>query len=413
MLISKDKNPMFFIILMFIMLLFTNQSSNGLYVGSDYGMISVFHIKINTIFMLLSICFISFMYNLKNIYFDKVALLLFISAVLGLIPLMYSKNIDNYIGNYIPVVIAFFSYWICLQATKDYYKYIYRVFMFVTIVISLQVISTEINFFNTLSLINFNDHYAKGSMIIPIGSSNLIACFLLPLILFLLVYKKNLITFSVVILGLYALLLCRSKNALIIFAAICILVPLYRVVKYIIKDQTVSSKLKISFLGFITLIGFIFFTLLINLSEFLINDLSFNYFSSLSNPFLNYLDRISSGRVTVYLDQLSKLNNSIFWGNGFGYSFGETKSHNWIIDALVQKGIIGTIIFIMALFLIFKKSSFYLKDKFVTSTLVLLSLILLQGMFEISIFTAGIDFLFWSMAGLLMSRIQFLNSIKV
>lgn len=410
MLISKDNNSIFFIVSMFIILLFTSQSSVGLFMGSEYGTISVFYIKINTIFMLLIICFGFSILNFKIMYFDKVSILLAICAILGLLPLMYAKNIDNYIGNYIPTIIAFSSYWICLQTKKNCSKIVYRILILVTITISIQVIFTEVNFFNSLSLVNFNDHYAKGSMIIPVGSSNLIACFLLPLIFFLLVYKKNLLTFSVVTLGLYALLLCRSKNALIIFAAICILVPIYIMFRFIIRDKTVSSKFKLISLTFITLIGLILFTLFINLSEFLINDLSFNYFSSLPNPLLNFMDRVSSGRVTVYLEQLSKLNNSLFLGNGFGYSLGETKSHNWLIDSLVQKGIIGTTAFITTIIIIFKTSYSFWKDKFVFASVVLLTLILIQGMFEISIFTAGVDFLFWSMAGFLMSRIQYLKS---
>ncbi|WP_312067893.1 hypothetical protein, partial [Exiguobacterium sp.] len=289
-------------------------------------------------------------------------------------------------------------------------KYIYIFISTIIIIISIQVILTELSFFNGISLSNFSDHFAKGNMNIPLGASNLIACFLLPLMIFLIMYKKNFFTLSVFSIGLFALLLCRSKNALILFAAICLLFPLYKIIHYVIKDSTVSSKSKLIFMGIISLVGFFFGIILLKFSGFLINDLSFNYFSSLSNPFLNYLDRVSSGRVTVYSNQLVKLNDSLFWGNGYGYSIGDTKSHNWIIDILVQKGVIGTFIYLCSLIIIFKTSFTFMHDKFVRASLCLLSIILVQGLFEISLFTSGIDFLFWSTSGLLMSRIIVLKS---
>ena len=52
-----------------------------------------------------------------------------------------------------------------------------------------------------------------------------------------------------------------------------------------------------------------------------------------------------------------------------------------------------------------------MEDKFIKGATFSLCVILLQGFNEVTLFTAGIDFLFWSMAGLIFARARYIDKI--
>jgi O-antigen ligase len=184
-----------------------------------------------------------------------------------------------------------------------------------------------------------------------------------------------------------------------------------KVIKYILKDRSVNKKTKVIIMLLVTAVFGGILAFVMNMIGLVIKELSFSYFSPYTNPIVNYLDTMSSGRVVVLQEQLTRFTNHLFLGNGYSYNIGETKSHNWFLDLLVQRGFIGTVIFIFCIKSIFKSSKpFYSTDKFTRAGVNMLAIMLIQGLFEITFFTISIDFLVWSMAGFLIARRRFLKT---
>lgn len=369
--------------------------------------VAVFHIKANRLVIIMGIsAFFIFVSFFKKQRIDKITGALLVSATLGILPYSYSDYVGSYWGNYFPLLISVIAYYICLQSKGDYVERIYRILCLVSVILSLQIIITEFGFFSGLSFGNFNNLLIKGAMNLPIGSSNLIAAYLLPIIVFLVSYKRKTLTILVTLLSTYALILCRSKNAISIILLILFFVLARKVYGYIFRDKTANRNQKLIAILAVS----VFFGLLLILGLYVLNaiivDLQFEYYSPYKNTVLNYLDSISSGRIAVYHHELIRASEHLFFGNGFGYELGQTKSHNWIIELLVQKGIVGLFIYLFCIISVFRTGlRHYKDDRFIRACIHLLLVIFIQGLFEITVFTVGIDFLIWSISGFMMARV--------
>jgi hypothetical protein len=373
---------------------------------------TVFHINASKLYVLIGLCSFFVLITLfKKPHFDKVFAGLVASASLGVLPLLYIENSYNYWGNYLPLLITVAAYFICVQTKSDVSEKIYKILCLICSIISIQLIATEYHLFGGLSLGDIQNVEIKGSMKIPIGESNFIAAFLLPMLIYIFTYKRTKLTYLVSILTVYGLMLCRSKNALGLVMLIIFFMLTKKVIKYILKDRSVNKKTKVIIMLFVTAVFGGILVFVMNMIGLVIKELSFSYFSPYTNPIVNYLDTMSSGRVVVLQEQLTRFSNHLFLGNGYSYNIGETKSHNWFLDLLVQRGFIGTVIFIFCIKSIFKSSKpFYSTDKFTRAGVNMLAIMLIQGLFEITFFTISIDFLVWSMAGFLIARRRFLKT---
>lgn len=394
-----------YFITMFIVLCFYSTSEAD-------RVIEVFHINAGRLLPIIGISFLFIFVSLfKKQRIDNVLAMLIISAILGIVPYAYSTNINSYWGNYIPLLITIVSYYICMQSKGDNGERIYKALCLVSIIISVQVILTEYSIFSTLSFGNFNTLSAKGAMNIPIGSSNLIAAFLLPIVIFLISYKPNKWSYLVVSLSVYALILCRSKNVFSLLLLLLVFFIAKKLYGYIFRDNSARKEQKLIAILVVTIMLGGILTLGFSFLMSLITDLQFtSYNSTYSNSILNYVDELTSGRIAVYHDELIRASNHLFWGNGFGYNLGDSKSHNWILELLVQKGLVGLFIYLLCIFIVLKIGLvFYKTDKFVRASINLLLIVYIQGLFEITVFTVGIDFLIWSIAGFMIARVLFLR----
>jgi len=389
----------------FFMVLIFNVNSTS----NRVNVISVFHTEFNMLIIIFGICmFFSMLSLLRRPFINYTALALLCAAVLGLIPLMYYKNTENYWGNYIPLLVSLASFYICMKSKGDFTEKVYKTFCFVSVVISLQVIITEFHFFNSLSFSNFSNVAVKTFISIPIGDSNLIAAYLLPLIVFIFSYRNNLLGVIISGVSLYALVLCRSKNA-ISLAVLIIFISLYKKLYCII-----IKKKSIHFLIVPLIVIFaILFVGVLNIIGMVISDLQFPYISTYTNSTLNYLDSITSGRIIIFENEFMRFLNHPFFGNGFGYSLGQIRSHNWILELLVQRGLFGAIIYLFCIVKVIKNGFlFYYTDKFANTCINMLGVIYLQGLLEITVFTIGVDFLIWSISGFLFARIRYLSKFS-
>lgn len=395
--------------ILFLAFCFIAPNSEGLEVISNN--IYVFNLKLNLMYIIIAILVTSMIgFLFKKFTLDNISVALLVALPLGIIPLLYVESI-NYIGNYFTLLVVFASYFICRNSKYDTSDYVYKIICIVVIIISLQVIYTEYSYFTTLSISNFFDVSVKAFMKIPIGGSNKIAAYLLPMIFFILTYRRNKFSIIIVSLAIYALLLTRSKNAILVLGVVIVFLVIRKVYKFIIRDKSVSKGIKLFLLTIVTII-LVFLALLIFNKVFnIIYQLRFNgYTSSINNEFLNFIDELSSGRVSIYLNELGRFGQHMFLGNGFGYELGYPRSHNWIIELLVQRGILGFIVYMYAIAKSFKVLNSNLNDKFIKASKSLLIIIFVQGLFEITVFTMGMDFLIWSMIGFSISKARLINN---
>ncbi|WP_214797667.1 O-antigen ligase family protein [Exiguobacterium sp. s5] len=370
----------------------------------------VFNVRVNEIVVITSITLMTlFLSLLKNPKFDKVFLFLFVSLILGIVPLLYVDTLNSYWGNFYPLIVSLTAYYVCSQSKVDFTERVYQTLLIVSLILSLQVVYTEFQYFSSLSFGNLSNVSIKGAMNIPIGSSNMIAAFLAPIIIFLLSYKRNVKTWGVVLISFYAILLCRSKNAILILSIFLLISIISKMFKRLMRDQSLTPQMKVPVIigVIISLIGI--FALFIDFANTVITDLRFAYYSPYMNTVLNYLDTISSGRIYVYHMELKRFSEHLFFGNGFGYEFGQARSHNWLLELLVQKGLVGFFIYLLCIFYVIKSGLAYKSDKFVFASLNLLAVIYLQGLFEVTIFTTGIDFLIWGISGFVISRVNYIK----
>lgn len=374
--------------------------------------VDVLHINANKIVVLIGISLLFTLISiLRKFRINRITISLIISASLGVLPLIYSSNTESYWGNYLPLLISVFSFHISLQSKGDYAEKIYKIITFILLIISIQVISTELMYFSTLSIGNLNDVSAKGAMNIPIGSSNLIAAFMLPMIVFILSYKRTKVALFISLFSSFILIFTRSKNAIGLALILLLLVYVAKSFKFIIFDRKATQGVKIiAVIVNLIILSFLLYGVA-QILEHTVDSLQFAYSSPYSNSFLNYLDRISSGRIAVYHYELARGSQHFWFGNGFGYLLGQSRSHNWIIELFVQKGVVGLIIYLFSITTVFKVGlKYYNIDAFVKASINLLAVIFIQGLFEVSVFTIGIDFFIWSISGLLLARIIYLNN---
>lgn len=402
-LVKKNDNTIFFFFMIIMIFCFGVVSTDN--TVDLIKQVYVFHFNLNIKMLIGIFIFFTLVSVFKRPNMDKISSGLIASAVLGLVPLMYVENTSSYWGNYLPVLISIFSYTICSQSKVDFSNKLFKITCLVCIIISVQVIATELNYFSSLSFGNFSDVSVKALMNIPIGASNLIAAYLLPMLIFINSFKRNIFTFCISLLTIYALILCRSKNALSVIMLFVFFIVIKKIYSFILNDKSVNKKTKIFItITATTFFGFIFIFVL-NMVGSIVSDLQFSYQSPIANPTLNYLDSITSGRILVFQNELTRFTDHIFLGNGFGSTFGQAKSHNWIIEVLVQRGIIGALIYVSCLVTIFKSGlKFYKTDKFIRAGINLLLILFIQGLAEVTVFTSGIDFLIWSISGFIISR---------
>ncbi|SDC04461.1 O-antigen ligase [Paenibacillus sp. UNCCL117] len=404
---KKVDQPVIYFFILFITFCFAISGS-----VESSRVVYVYHIKANVLYVTTLICILFVLGSFfKRPLFDKITLGLFYGAILSLIPIVYAEITSSYWGNYFPLLISLTSYYICMKSTLDFTNKIFKIVCLISVIISIQVIMTELHYFSNLSFGNFSNIAVKGFMNLPIGSSNLIAAYLLPLLIFIITFKRNRLTIIISGLILYALVLCRSKNALSLVVLFLFFIVVKKIYKFVVSDKSVDRKTKLYIIVFLTAVLGCIFIFVLQFLGVIVSDLQFTtYNTSYTNPYLSFIDKITSGRLLILENELLRFSQHIFLGNGFGYVLGQSKSHNWIIELLVQRGIIGFIIYIYCIVKVFKRGiQFYKLDTFIRAGINLLFIIFIQGLFEVTIFTTGIEFLTWSISGFIIARSSFLD----
>lgn len=340
------------------------------------------NVNFSVLLFLLSIFSFCIILNKKKLNFNNISLLLFLRIFFYFIPLLYFKEDSNFqIGIAYSIIQCFFSFFIGFNAKKIKYKNIVNILFTYTIFIFFEEIATLL--LHNISIFSSN---LKWFMVIPVGRNNYISCILLPTFILVSKYYSNnkIFKFIYSFIIFIAILATGSRLALILFLLYIIYDLLFVNNKFLIT----KNKLSILFIIIIFLSGIILFSKhSFNLSEM------FNRIFSSS---------LYKNRFMVYKDSIKLFfKNPLLGRSAFSYNvFDVRKCHNFFLESLVQTGIIGTVIYTMAIFLSIKNINQIQELKIRESLKGFVIMWLIQGLMEPNLFGLVSDFYFWIIVGL-------------
>ncbi len=390
-----DKYKVAFILIFVIVSLFTT--------SKELMFPYYFRVASTILFSSIFIIFLTLMLFNKKLSFDLISLILLARLVIYLIPLLFTTTMEGYWGNYLTIIGSFFAYFISSQArvsTKtNYLSIINKILIMFINLISIEVIYMLFLLSRKYGALNIN--LLKYYLVLPIGGSNYLACIILPLLIFVYYSDINMKSklFSIT-LSFIALFIIQSKNAVFVL----LLFISYRFIKrYLMDIRNIKDNKK--FVMILTIV-------MISTGMYLLY-LAFNYLLVKWNMGMDYsngsiyevINALSSNRLDVYSRELLRWTNHLFLGNGLAYELGTTRSHNWLIDLLVQSGLVGFVFYLSTIIIWYKKVKPYKKSsKFLRALYYSILIILIQGLAEVSMFTLNIDIMLWIFIGISVSE---------
>lgn len=355
--------------------------------------IRVFYIQYNKSLLLLIISIaalitLGLMSRLKAFKINSVLFFLIAKTVLDILPVFQGKIVPDATFWYHYSMVPFMP--IIYVIYSNYYgkiQIILRLLIVFCIIIVFQEVLTAI--FNGFS---FESNEFKNFLRIPMAHSNIIAVFLLAI---LILYIKNhtikiesLIIISILLFG---ILLTKSRGAILFLLGwICVMM-------YQKKYEHISVN-AIFFLISLALI----FSLIIIFSP----DVQMILFeTSISDPY--FWSKATSGRTDLFLLALMQIIMNPWLGSGIGvteYNIGyevvNTGVHNIVLDYIVQSGIIGLLLYSIAIYNVFLNKSDLNNNKINKAINLSVIVILAYSMMEVCYFNYSCIFLFWMLCGL-------------
>ena len=334
------------------------------------------------IFFLISMVFVL---NIRNMQMDFVSILLLGRCMLFTVGLFFWNNYQNALTRYLAVIISFIVYTIFYNldvGEKKFANFCKAIF----IVLCIQTIVASINALGVDTEIN----NIKVFIRVPIGGSNYISCFLVLLLPIIITLEENSkVRKILLIIGFLSIIATRSVSGIV-----CL--TLYSIILFgNIKRKRV-------------LIGGISFIVICISSLLLIQYKRPDFFAR----YLNVLKKVFSGDLTTFFDAFNGrfdiyfaaihlLKDSPILGYGVGYAnylLGQL-AHNWIIESLLQAGMINLLCVICIWISIFRKCKNKRGLRSAVALKLMLILVLIQGLVEPNLFAFSFDFFFWMCVG--------------
>ena len=252
-------------------------------------------------------------------------------------------------------------------------KFISAILFGCLIVILLQLIITYIG--RGLSFNNIAE--LKWWMRIPIGQTNTIGCFVIGMMIYICSSDiKKIFRIIAYIISFVCIIFTGSRSGLIILG----LYTIYRFIKYLYKNKNkmIMRSLIIVLSG--VFLGLIFLLFNNNLLD------RFN------------LDSMTSARIQVYAEGLKLFFQYPLTGvTAFSFHiYDAVKAHNWILESLIESGLIGSVFYFYAIYLAIK-----IIKKYNKKYLPFIFFYLLHGLVEPNLFTVSFDLFFWFLVGTL------------
>lgn len=374
-----------FLIEFFLLLLFGISSESEL-----SKRIVVFSIKgSKTIFaaIILLLAFYLTCVRRMKVKADSVTKLLIVRFVLYLIPCFFVKESSTLqIGLIAAVACSSMAYSVGKDGNCTD-KFIAAVICIVAVIISLQVLITV-----QARGLSINSPDLKWWMVIPIGQTNTIGTYFIPMIIVVDGYRntrkgmfKNILTIIEFCL-IASILFMGSRSTLI-------LIGIYLIVRYLVPRAKISKQRMSRLLVFIPII-------FVGLIIFLIKNK--NVITQFVSQFS--FDSLTYTRFKVYQEALAVFRQHLLFGRGaYAYKvYDAVMAHNFVLESLIESGILGSIPFFAALIISLKKMN---KSKRMQNTyLYAVVFMLIKALMEPTFYLASFEIFFWFLVGFGMPR---------
>lgn len=370
-------------IIIFLMLIFTSTDES----------INVFHFPISIgitfpieIVILLLCLFLTMIYNRTisniNILLFSLCILRVILFTIGFINRPNSSsNITRYLSVFLwPILYLLTSY---VDYSKTAVKRILRLAEFATIIISIQTITSSL-----LALTSGIDiSYVKNFIRIPLAPSNTITCYLILMIPFIYFLGSGIIRNISVFLCVFSIILTRSFSGFLTITVFFLLILFRKEKKKFANVILVIAVLAI-IIFIINKVNPIFFERYIDRFNMIMSSNS-----SIRSESLN-------GRDQIYKQAIDLIKMNFPYGLGVSYSesINNQLAHNWILEAILQEGLLN-LIFVVTIFLICFVKLFSAKNILCKAGGISLALVLIQALFEPSITAFPFDMFLWIFLG--------------
>lgn len=340
---------------------------------ANYGVIVPF-IKQNNLYFLFVMLVVGFIFVMMcgKLKFDIFSIILFFRIVLCIIPLTYIDIPSSYFGNLIVSCFPFLIY-MFFSNSRFKIKNIVHILIFFGIFISLQCFYA-FYLIKTKGYANYNDEFYKNYFVIPIGATNNISAFLIPLLIIGdSVISKKFYKYLYCIIVAVAIILTKSRTGFVLLGVFYI----YKIIKFLFYDNKKNKVYLLFIIPVLLLVGFFSFR-----NFDLISKIK-NFVNIYSNSSFN-LDFVLSGRITLFRDVLKNVFQYPIFGNGVTYEkLNYLRTHNFILQFLYENGlfglVLGLVFLISAIKLMSEKRKF---DPYVSSFFIASIFILMNGMVE-------------------------------
>ena len=342
------------------------------------GWVVDWHTTFTYIFLITFV--IVMLYERGSLYANGVTLILAIKCIVdGLTLWALGRTVPFSV--YASTLGMLLSYFLASQITSGE-KVITKLFIIFASVLAMQAI-----FAMSVSIVPYLNVLFKEYMVIPYGASNIIASALVPMFFFHKEIKHKLFKWLYIVLMVVGIFATKSRGGMLLFAA-CLAVEF---LLYCIKNKRWKLLISLALIA-IAGVGVLF---------------CFESFRTFIIGFAKdklTLDTLTSGRVTLWIDNFIAAFGLPIFGHGIGayYSapFGVPQdAHNLIVGLFYRCGIVGVVLYAWALALVFKQAK---KEKKLSSVwFVFLVIMLANSMFEVCYQSYKCDVIFWFIAGLL------------
>lgn len=324
-----------------------------------------------------------------------IALYSFLLLILYSVILLLSTSINNnwfgWLGNITSILLCALGIIIFSRINESGIRLILnKINLIISLIVFFQVVATS---FFLLGKYSFTSQLYKMEFAIPIGASNAIAVFIVPIFVSVML-KSHKSRFDYICLCIIITILILTANRSGFFTILIISILYW---KTIVSNISFKKSRLFTLMLICTSLFLVFIKYKEWIASFLYSragyDISINSFSS--------------GRITILINKLNEIALKPFLGYGAGYESmysSLTRAHNWIIEIIERSGVIGLLVYCIAIFLPMLVIS-QNKNKGETSTRLysILVSILIISLFEPGLLSPRTDFIFGATMGMLIS----------
>lgn len=320
----------------------------------------------------------------QRIRFDKIFPVFLIRIALYFIPMLYITGEYKW-GLACAIFQTMFAYYIGCSYGGNFKKVVNIMIVF-SLVMGAEIVSVLL--LRNLSIFDIMD--IKYYMRLPIGQTNTLGCLIVIIYIVTDVFyaksRHQIIKTVYFLFLLFCLLATGTRSGIILM----VLYYVYKFVHFLFVDKVVNVK---SFIWKV----FLFATLV------LITLLVFIYNFDLVVPIIKRftIDSMSENRIKVYSEVWSWfLMNPILGRSAYSFhAFDASKAHNWLLESLVQTGIVGTAIYLILLYSVYRKTR-NIQSTVVRKTIrAFIIVTLIHGSVEPNLFSFMLDTFFWFFVG--------------